>query len=394
MSTRCRTALAVLVAAFAFSAVAASAAIAAPEWYSSSTKPAPEWWQGGSKLSSAINVKTSGKVWMEDRGAPMAVSCESSGEGTAGTGAAGKLTSWTLSGCAPTAKAINEKGEEVANACLSVTKTSLFKKLPWRGTLTLSKGTLQDVLIGEGKEELGFQFECNTSLGKVADECSATEKQISVPVSNVSGGVEATFGSEPLYKCSVSNKKAGVMRSSQRIEAVSGGALETHIVEGAYSKLTSSIGVKATGTITMEDKVLGEGFSCQMEYNGTIGSGGKGTITSGSATSCHGVGECASVKELTAVGYPWATQLSATGEVISDKIVSGLETPGYLFECSGGHPDTCNMTVSPQLTNGLEGDVFARFGEAITSCSSGGKEKGVVEGELTIAPETGAIEAK
>lgn len=395
-----RTALAALVVSLALSGIGASAALAAPEWYSSTTKPAPEWWRGGAKLSAAVATKSTGKVRLEDRGGPVAVECESSGEGSVGTGAVDQQTSWTLSGCVPTSKAFNKKGEEVANACESVKAVGTkIMDLPWHSELAISKGSLGDVLSAEGAGVPGFKVECETSLGKVADACYSTESQVNVPVANVAGGVEATFVGEKLYKCAVGGAEAGVMQTTQLIEATTGGKLETHIVEGTYSKLTSNVSAKAIGTITIEDKGFGSmGMACQMEYVGTVGSGGKGTISSGTASRCLPTGLCSSVTSVTAIGYPWATELSESEGVIRDKIASGAETPGWLFECntlSGKLSDRCNMTVSSRLVNGLEGNVFAEFGEALTYCKDGGSENdGVVKGGLTITPTSGAIQAR
>jgi hypothetical protein len=394
-----RTALAALVVALALSAIGTSAALAAPEWYSSTTKPAPEWWQGGAKLSAAAATKSKGKVRLEDREGPIAVECESSGEGTVGPGAVDKQTSWTLSGCVPTAKGFNKKGEEVANLCESVKATGTkIVDLPWHSELAISGGSLRDALSAEGAGVPGFQIECKTPLGPIADKCTPTTSQISVPVSNVAAGVDASFYREGFYKCAAGGTE-GVMETTQLIEAATGGKLETHIVAGTYSKLTSSVSVKDTGTVTIEDKGFSSmGIACQMEYVGTAGSGGKGTITNGFASNCLPTGLCSSVTRVEAIGYPWVTELAESEGIIRDKIVSGVETPGWKFTCStvgGSFTDICNMTVGPQLVNGLEGNVFARFGEAVTFCKDGGSENdGVVKGELTIAPASGAIEVK
>ena len=394
-----RTAFAVLVVALLAGAVGASSAFAAPEWYSSATKPSVEWWQGGAKLSGSVATKNKDRVRLEDRGASTAVECESSGEGTAGTGAVDKQTSWTLSSCTIPAKAINAKGEEVANLCESVKTGTKMVDFPWHSELSLTKGSLYDVISAEGAGAPGFQIECKTKLGTLADKCTPSESHINVSIQGVTSGVEAVFPNGTLYNCAIGGNGLGVLQTAQLIEATTGGKLETHITAGTYSKLTSSAAVKATGEFTVEDTGFGSfGTKCQMTFIGTIGTGGKGTITGSSSSSCLGTGRCQSVISDETIGYPWATELIESGGVIKDKIASGVESPGWKFECNetgGRRQDTCSMIVSPTLVNGLEGNVFARFGESLTFCKDGGYENdGVVKGELTIVPSSGAIEAK
>jgi hypothetical protein len=402
MRHRYRTILVALTAALTLGAVGASTALAAPEWYSSATKPTPEWWQAGAKLSGTVATKSSGKVTFEDRGeGPLGVTCESSGEGSSEPGAAGKVTTWNLSSCVPTAKVINLKGEEVANKCESVVAAGTkVRNLPWSAELTISKGSLQDSLSAEGTKHPAFKIECNTALGKVSDECTATESHVNPAATNVTGGVNLTFGSEKLYKCSVGGANAGVMQTTQLIAAASGGKLETHVAEGTYSKVTSALSIAGSGELSIEDKGYSSiGLACEHQLTGTVESGGKGTISTITRSNCKLEGACTSLARLETLGLPWKTELIESEGVIREKITSAGETPGVLFECStplGTVEDRCSLTASPELVNGLEGNVFARFGEGLpkTSCRLGGSEAGLWRGEFTFTPTSGALKAK
>jgi hypothetical protein len=399
-------ALTVFALALALGAAGAASAFAAeaPEWYSSATKPAPEWQQGGTKLSGAAATKSEGKVELYDEGVPGEMECEGSAEGSAGPGAAGNETGWTMSGCVATSKAVNKKGEEKANGCARAVKAAI-NGLPWHTELAISEGSLREVIVGEGTAKPGFSMECEDAGLRVNDVCTA--EKLNTTVSNTSGGVDATFDGEKL-NCTLGGKEAGKLESTQLIEATKGSKLEANVVEGSYSKLTSSVGVKSTGELTIEDNgdpgVHPLGVKCPFDAEGTVGSGGKGTIASVVVGGgCAGVRNCGTVDEVQGVNLPWGAELYESKGAIRDTIVSdGHGTPEWRFVCEVGGiktSDECSLNVSPGVENGLEGDVLAVFDESLTktTCKYDSNEgEAVWSGELKLDPPTtvGAIKVK
>lgn len=401
MRHRYWSSLAVLVAALVLAAVTASSALAAPEWYSSTTATKAEWQQAGAKISEAVATKWKGTVEVTDpQYYKTRVRCEDAGEGTVGPGAVAKMSTWTVSKCA-----IVEGGCEVLET-VKVTGT------PWTTELVFPKGSregaeLGDVASNEGKSILGMNFYCNTvALGKVQDSC--TSKEVFLSVRNTTGGVEATFGSPGNVKCfALDVSDNGTFAGTQHIEAVKGGTLEAKVVEGSFSKVTSALKVKGAGELTVED--LGGypgplGATCGFETEGTVAAGGKGTITSFfKPNTCSPVGSgCTNVGIVESVGLPWNTELYESEGRLRNRIVSGgKETPGWKFECEtseGKMTDICYLDVSPVLENGLGGGVFAVFSDTLTKvyCTDDGygEGRGEWQGELTLTPVSGAIKVK
>jgi hypothetical protein len=374
--------LAVVVAALAMSATAVSSAVAAPEWYSG-TPTKSQWQQGGVGLGEAVATKWKGTVRVTDPELEsVAVECESSGEGTAGPGAADSETSWSLSGCV-LAK---------AGACKNLEKVKAVD-LPWH--TELNSFASRDAVTGEGAP--GFQFTCVADGIKLTDKCTLTP--LDPTVANGTGGVDLSFDEEVTCFFGSKNHK-GSLEGSQLVEAAKGGKLEAGVKEGVFSKLTSSLAVKPTGKLKIEDRGgLGAiGVKCSIEATGTIEAGGKGTITSYSATGCEATGACNSMNTVLSINLPWKTELSEVEGVVEDKIVNGGSgVPQWKFECTGSirQSDTCNLNMSPALRN-FEEHVGALFNQS-TNCSRDSHEgEGRWEGELAIAPPAGveAIQAK
>ena len=401
-----KSAFALLAAAFALCALSASAALAAPEWYSSATKPTAEWQQGHAKISEATATKWKGKVKLYDTGAAAEVECESTGEGTVGPGAVAKETSWALSGCVITAKGINSKGEEVTNGCTALKQENTkIEHLPWRSELVTGRFGLGDITAGEGAGNPGFQIACTIVGAKLTDACTAEKLETTTPL-NVTGGVEVELGSKSL-NCSVGGHETGWMRGREVIEATKGGKLEANLVEGTFSKVTSAIAVSGTSQVTLEDKARNRGISCHVATKGTVEAGGKGTITSYAMSECKPTGECATLVAINPPPLPWSTELTESAGSVRDKMVTVTKAEeetgglwGFVFECTvlGVRvSDVCSMNVSPEASNGLEGNVFDVFSESLTktTCNDDFKEgEAAWRGELQLAPASGAIEAK
>jgi len=383
-----RTLLAAFTLALAVSAVAASAAFAAPEWYSSATQPKSEWQQGGAHLSESVATKWHGTVKLDDAGASESVTCEDTGEGSAGSGKVGKETGWTLSNCVK------------AGGCTKLYAAEMVH-LPWHTELIFSEKSLHDAITAEtGGGEIGFRMECETALGRVSDACKA--EKLNTTTTNVAGGVEATFLAGKLL-CSLGGSGKGTLEGTQLIEATRGAKLEANTVAGTFSKLTSSLAAKARGELKIEDKGYGaKGAACLVETEGTVEAAGKGKITAYHASSCTPAAGCRSVAGTRALNLPWKTELYESEGIVRDRVISGGNgTPAWEFECEtslGKISDTCNFG-NPGLENYLEGTVAAIFNERFTSgvtCSAAPDHEGLWQGSLVISPPegVGAIEAK
>jgi hypothetical protein len=368
-----RTALLTLVLALATGAVTASGAYAAQEWYMSSTPAAAEWQQGGKALSETRTTTWKGKVDISDWVLETTVECEGAGEGTVGVGAAGKFTAWTLSKCAFLK----------AGACSKLENVKAVD-LPWSTELVYSRGATHDVVKGEGGP--GFQFTCTAFGIKFPDKC--TMPTLSASLGNATGGVNASFSPEATCVFG-SMKDSGRVEGSGVIEATTGGKLEVAGKEGPFTKLSSSLEVKRSGKLTLEDQGWGKtSITCQVQTTGTIEAGGKGKINSYSASGCTSSG-CESLGTFTVINLPWKTELHEREGLIDESIVSGGSgTPQLRFTCVQAgvkREDTCGVNVSPFMLNGPLGNVDALFGENRVNCSMDTHEgEGVWRGELVV----------
>ena len=399
-----RLVLSSLLAALALCAVGAGSALAVetPEWFSSTSKPAPEFQQSATKLKEAVGTKWKGKVTFEDRNEDAAVECEGSGEGTAGLGAADKVTSWSMTACTPPAKALNREGKLVSNVCekheTDEPKVEIGG-LPWRSELTVANRGQHDLFSTEGTKYTGFVITCRVAGLNNKDTCNLPT--LSAAVSNGGLGVEENFNelNGEALTCSLGGKGGGHLATTAEVDATKGTTLEANVIT-AFSKVTSAVKVTGTSELTLEDKGDGVwsplGITCPEKTEGTVEAGGKGTITNFVASECKPVGKCEKINNVTATTFPWSTELYEAEGAVRDRIAGG----NYTFGCTDGGvytTDTCSLNVSPEITNGLEGDVFARFSEGLTktTCKYDSKEgQAQWRGELKLVPTSGAIEAK
>ena len=171
----------------------------------------PEWRQAGEPLSAAVGTKSKGTVKLTDEGTGVGMECEAAGEGPVGVGAVDEDTKVTMSKCHTVSGTCESPGMEAAN-------------LPWHSELTLSSGSVYDVIATGGKGAPGYRFICTVGgIAKTTDECTGTT--LKTGMTNVTGGVDAAFDGENL-KCTVGGTGKGALTGTQLIEAAKGGKLE------------------------------------------------------------------------------------------------------------------------------------------------------------------------
>ncbi|MGN6371911.1 MAG: hypothetical protein ACTHM1_02835 [Solirubrobacteraceae bacterium] len=380
MRQMCRGISAALAVAVVASAIGASAALAAPEWYGAG----PEWRQAGSPLSEAATTVSKGKVKVSTASPNVTVECEVRGEGKAGPGVAGEEAKVTMSNCISVGTV----------TCGSPAMTATF--LPWHSELVLVGGALRETLTGSGGST-GFKLTCTIEgIGKVTNTCLGS---LGAGIATVSSGVEATLSGKELH-CTVSGKNDGSIEGTQVLEAVTGGKLEATSA-GVFTKLASALEAGRSGELKIEDKgFAGIGATCQFTTTGTIETLGLGKINTFSAQNCKLTG-CSSPGSATPINLPWKTELYEAGGLRGRIVSGGSGTPEWSFSCVLGGirvEDSCRLTVSPAVEN-LLNDVKDVFSEALTStkCSHDANEgEAFWQGSLTVAPPAslGAIQVR
>jgi hypothetical protein len=114
-----------------------------------------------SKLTSALAVKDTGELTLEDKGLGAGTACDFETEGKLEPAGKGTITNTYASNC-----------KNVGDDCeLRGGITAI--NLPWDTELYESEGTLRDRIVSGGNGTPGWGFECNRSdYGPVTDHCS------------------------------------------------------------------------------------------------------------------------------------------------------------------------------------------------------------------------------
>jgi hypothetical protein len=364
----------------------------------------PEWRQGGGSLSEAIATKWHGTVTFTDEGAegaghPLKLVCEETGEGHAGPGAVDEETKSSWPSCTVTGT-LCERGSLVLE----------HKGLPWHSEVVVSEEKLRDVIGGGGKGTPGVEIECTVGgVQKVVDECTGTLK---TTATDVAGGVETTFDSEPL-KCTHPGhaNSNGTIEGTHVIEAAKGPALEvvqpTNWMQGGKA-LTESVVTKSSGVLKLTDAdALGGKLSveCKDTGEGSAGTGGSDEQTKLSLSSCTLVASssCETSPQMKPLHLPWHSELVSSEGLSSNNhditVSSGKGNPGFAIECRVGGiqmvVDECTgKALRAAMTNVVAGASGSFDGEALT-CTDGGAGAGILEGtQLVEATKGSALEVK
>lgn len=201
-----------LVTVFALAAIAASSALAAPEWYA---KKSGVW----AKVTTPVKIKIEGTVEVNDREGypslkrPLAISChftEALNEGEVKPAGAGKIELHLGSAECKPATVEN-------NTCQAI-EGKASTNLPWATELYSEGSELRQRLVNGGAGTPIWTFKCKTFFNPIEDNCSFNTSMHTTNL--VSGLVEAALDtkSNQTY-CSSSNKTDGEWKGSLKFKA-------------------------------------------------------------------------------------------------------------------------------------------------------------------------------
>jgi hypothetical protein len=199
-----------LVAAFAMSAVAATAASAAPVW--------EEEVGGVFKPITVAKASTStGTLKLKDTGTLLGeseVECTGTDKGTVGAGSADTITEIKATEC---------KGIKVCKAPVTAEALNVAPKLAggvWQTALeTVGTETRDKVTTTSGTKVVGWTVTCETSFGKQTDVCESASTTTAM-TNNANGTVTATFDAKsPSAKCSLGNATSGHVLGTDVLKA-------------------------------------------------------------------------------------------------------------------------------------------------------------------------------
>ena len=375
----------VALAVFALSAVTASAALAAPEWFVKTGGKA-------SKLTSSLGVKATTNLTVEDSAwnSGTKISCKGTMEGTLEPSGIGKISAYVATGC-----------ENVKNCPGPYTVESL--NLPWKTELYTGGETGAKIrLVSGGSGTPGWRFTCETIIGKTEDQCNFNT---SARLSNAAfGNVEAEFNASETARtsCSLGGAEAGVLRGTiaiahpASVEAIEArGGLPEWRQAGAA--LTQPVAVTWKGTVkTSANNKTGGSYAveCTDTGEGMVEPGAAGTQTKWTMSNCKAIqGACESKASgsLEALNLPWNTTLTVLGGVTRNLITNSGGTAGFKIKCTnsvlGETSIQCKGTFNTAMENATAG-VTARLAPGKMECDLLELE-GKVEGTQTIEATKG-----
>jgi hypothetical protein len=163
------------------------------------------------------------------------------------------------------------------------------------------------------------------------------------------------------------------------------------LIDGAALTGTEKIHVELTGTLLLED--MGKGSPTEVECTGSglggVEAEGLGTQESAEATSCKTLAGSCGGPLATPKNLPWTLEINPEEERVLIAKGTGGE-PGYEVTCFGIFHDACTGVTSVGIENkaGTPADVLATFSKTLGepgSCTIGGANEGLIEGEILIA---------
>ena len=378
-----RTGLVVLVAVFALSAVTAASAFAAPEWY---TKTGGKF----NKLTSALEVKTTGNLTVNDTGwefgTSIKLSCKVRIDGTIEAGGLGKINDYLTGNC----------NIYVGN-CENATAEAV--NLPWKTELYSEGAKVRERLVSGGHGTPGWQFTCG---GFISDRCNfntSANMETKLP----SGNVLVIFkkGESNKTTCTNGGENAGQLEGEitfphpESVEAIAAGQVTSGEWRQGGASLKESTATTWKGTVKLTDTVGGDAVECEEAGAGSAGPGAVDTTTKVTLSKCVMKAGACEKPGLEARHLAWNTELIDYDGLTHDLTVSGGSgTPGYALTCNGFLTDTCEGTSNTAMENVTNG-VDAKFDKEKLFCTYGGAGSGTLEGtQLIEATKGGKLEVK
>jgi hypothetical protein len=216
--------LGLLVGVFAFAAIAAASATAAPEWLVN----------GG--MASKVAATDSGSIEVEDTGAKTSIECNGVLVGTVGPGAAGEITLVEDLEAKDVTKANEGNATTGWLDCKIVTKGiceeargALVKvfplHLPWITTLALNANATSGFVdnISNSESNPGYEVKCHVIGIEAGDTCSGdTGGEVANGTSDVTGTFSANELITPRASCTVGGAKTAKSTGTGLAESSSG----------------------------------------------------------------------------------------------------------------------------------------------------------------------------
>jgi hypothetical protein len=158
----------------------------------------PEFLINGLPITSKKeNQITSGSLLLEETSLKVDITCEVSGTGTVGPGAADTTSTLTISKC-----------ESKSGCEPTITVTAV--NLPWKTELLdVGASEIRDMITSGGSGSPGWLIECRVLGVKVSDTCTAAEA--SSKATNLENNVDMTFDeTSESSTCTIGGAKTGL----------------------------------------------------------------------------------------------------------------------------------------------------------------------------------------
>jgi hypothetical protein len=342
----------VLVAALTLSAVSASAALAAPEWYAET---------GGSfgKVTSPVTIHgTTANLTVTDPGAYVAVACEGTVASTIEASGKGKITSYSMANCHAT------EGE-----CPDM--TAFAENLPWKTELYETAGSVRERIVSGGSGTPAWTFDCD---GKHIYTC---DLNTSAKMVNTLGGAQAVFNTLSNKTTCTDSPEGGEWKGSitstaseKGVEAIEVEPLPSPGWDLSGVPLSKSVATTVKGKVTLTAEEGGPlTIECEDTGAGSVGPGGVDEVTSMTLSHCvTTAGKCEN-PTMTALELPWHLELTVTEGVLV-LATAGKDRLGYAPECQGVLKGECTGSAQSTSMEMVEGLVEAAYpGQKLSKCS-------------------------
>jgi len=205
MRSTSKTVLLALVAVFALGAVAASSALATPEWYYENHGA----WHKVTVSMTVPYENTFEVIDTRDNPVALVVSCKGTGEGVIKSGGKGEITHFDV-GAPGNCKGVAVKG---------ITDCETFEKaesayLPWETEFYKEGSEIRNKILGMAD----WSFGCKGFSGSYSDTCGVSPST-SIVNNTSSGLVEAKFDAKSgKTSCSEGGKEAGEWKGTLKIK--------------------------------------------------------------------------------------------------------------------------------------------------------------------------------